>query len=181
MGVVLWPRLIIEQFPSLHLEWNSLKKREEHFQQLGQSPQWRGAGADVCTDLLLLMSFVSSSNPCSTPSQTAWDHGSSCTVGSCTRPRAARSCMDSFSMTSCCSPTWLNSLCLPDPINCSALNLTPSSKCTKWWVSQGAPSVGTVGPGFWWGMLLSTAISCVAPFAVTWAHSGKQLAQMTLA
>uniref|UniRef100_A0A663ET85 Intersectin 2 n=1 Tax=Aquila chrysaetos chrysaetos TaxID=223781 RepID=A0A663ET85_AQUCH len=50
----------------------------------------------------------------------------------CLGPRKLLSCTASFSMTSSCSPTWLNSLYLLAPINSSAPNPTHSSKCTKW-------------------------------------------------
>lgn len=97
--------------------------------------------------------FVSPSNLYSIPSQTAWDRGSSCTAASSTRQRAARSCMASCSTTSCCLPTWSNSLSLPALINCSAPSPTPSSKCTKWWV-QGCPVVLLIRSSFSFSPLL---------------------------
>ena len=100
---------------------------------LPQLPQaqgcWAAWGWGLECDVTVSFSL---SNWFSTRSPTAWGPGSSCTVGSCTRPRAIRSCTDSSSMTSCFLPTWSSSLLFPRVLrNFSALSPMLNSECIR--------------------------------------------------
>lgn len=64
-----------------------------------RSPEW----SIIC---IILFSSVSFSNSSLTLSPTVWVPGSSSTAGSCSKPRAAKSCTASCSMTSCCWHRW---------------------------------------------------------------------------